>query len=66
MKIDLIIYYKEVIQWKICLYIYFIRKNEFPYQLEYWKQQLSNSLRKRKKLLQEIQKEKPNYQLKLF
>ena len=66
MKLKLINYYKEVIQWQICLYINFIRKNEFPYQLEYWKKQLSNSLELRKKLLQKIILIKENKQLKLF
>lgn len=68
MKPDLIKYYKEVIQWQICLYLKFLKKNEFPYQKDYWNERLKSALNSRKILLDEIlnQKIKPNQQLQLF
>lgn len=68
MKLDLMIYYKEVLRFQICLYLKFLKKNEFPYQYEYWLQKLKSALNYRKILFKEIEIKnyKPNQQLKLF
>ena len=68
MKPDLIKYYKEVVKWQICLYLKFLKKNEFPYQKDYWNERLKSALNNRKIILDEILNKniKPHQQLQLF
>lgn len=38
-------HYYQNIHWQIALYLNFIRKNEFPYQMKYWKSELKKALK---------------------
>jgi len=60
-------HYYQNIHWQISLYVNFIRRNEFPYQLKYWKSELKKALKLRNQYAVAINNTKCiGQQLKLF
>jgi hypothetical protein len=53
-KERLLAHYIHNVRWSILLYIKYIRENEYPNQLSYWKQQLKKDLAARKRILSEL------------
>lgn len=59
-------YYRQVIHFEIELYIKFIRENKFPYQKQYWIDNLKQALITKNKYIEKINSCFEHKQLELF